>query len=375
MVKTGADVFGQTIIFEVLSGRRIGFVGNQTALLSSGIPTLAALAATADVSIGALFAPEHGAFGTFDTDVPDQIEPATGLPIHSLYGDHKKPAAEWLASLDALVFEMQDIGARFYTYASTLGLCLEACTEADIELIVLDRPNPITGVHIEGPCADSDRLSFTAYHTIPVRHGLTLGEMAKLYAAEKGYGRRVIVAPCDGWRRAMWFDETGLKWTNPSPAMRNLRAATLYPGLCLLEQTNVALGRGTDLPFERIGAPYIDAGRFASAINAVAMAGVVATPDHFAPTLREFSGEECHGVRLSITDREAFNAVTLGLTLINVLMKLCPEYQVEKVINLVANKAIFDRIASGEAPKLVVQNWRADLETWQGRIAPHLIYR
>lgn len=353
---------------------RIGFVANQTAVLSDGTPTLKALVDAPGVTVAALFAPEHGAFGTFDADVPDQVEPLTGLPIRSLYGQERKPPAGDLAALDALVFEMQDIGARFYTYASTLGLCLEACAEAGIAFIVFDRPNPITGLHCEGPCADADRLSFTAYHTIPVRHGLTLGELARLYAAEKGFSDLVRVAPCIGWRRALWFDETGVPWINPSPAMRNLRAATLYPGLCLLEQTNISLGRGTDLPFERIGAPYIDAARLAEALGECETPGVAYEFDVFTPTLREFAGEECRGLRFTLTDRDVFNSVDLGINLIHSLLKSHDDFAPARVINLLANRAGCDRLLAGDPPKQVSDGWSAELDRWRDRIGPHLLY-
>ncbi|HEY3331275.1 MAG TPA: DUF1343 domain-containing protein [Capsulimonadaceae bacterium] len=372
-VKTGANVWNESG-FVALRGKRIGFIGNHTAVLADGTPTLAALSHSPGVTVAALFGPEHGAFGTIDDTVPDMVEPMTGLPINSLYGKHKKPTPEMLAGIDALVFEMQDIGARFYTYASTLGLCLEACVESNIPLIVLDRPNPITGRHCEGPIADSDRLSFTAYHTIPVRHGLTLGELARLYAAELHCGESVIVAPCDGLTRAMWFDETAIAWRNPSPAMKSLDAATLYPGVCLLEQTNFSVGRGTATPFELIGAPYVQSGPWLDALAALNLSGVSFAAESFRPTLRDYSGIQCHGVRITITDRQALNAVKLGIGLVTTLKTVAPEFESAGVLNLLANTKACSLIESGASVDEVTASWRGDLDTWETRRSTALIY-
>ncbi len=370
---TGAQGWHQDR-FVALSGMRIGFVGNHTAVIADELSTLAALAEAPNVAIGALFGPEHGAFGTFDDNVPDLVEPLTGLPIFSLYGEHRKPTQERIAGLDALVFEIQDIGARFYTYASTLGLCLDTCHEAGIPLIVLDRPNPITGKHCEGPIADSDRLSFTAYHPIPIRHGLTLGELARLYAAEKGYGDTVRVAPCVGWKREQWFDETGVEWRDPSPAMRSLTAAVLYPGVCLLEQTNFSVGRGSEAPFEIIGAPYVDAKMWIEALDAEQLPGAAFSLTLFTPTLRDFAGEECHGVRISVTNREALDAVRVGIALAATLIATQPEFKPDGVLNLLANKRAHDLLTDGTSVDAICASWASDLDAWETRRKAALLY-
>lgn len=373
-VKTGAQAWARDG-FAKLAGLSVGLVANQTAMVDDDTSTLAALARSGGVKLAALFGPEHGAFGTYDDNVPDLVEPVTGLPICSLYGDRRKPRTDDLAGLDALVFEMQDAGARFYTYASTLGLCLEACQAAGIPLIVLDRPNPITGIHCEGPLADLDRLSFTAYHPIPVRHGLTLGEMARLYAIEKGCEQSVIVAPCEGLARPMWFDQTGLAWRNPSPAMRSLSAATLYPGVCLLEQTNFSVGRGTAAPFEIAGAPYVDSERWLAALSREEIAGVAFAPVDFTPELREFAGQSCHGIRIRIVDRDRLDAVRLGIALITTLKATCAEFDPSGVIKLLANAVARTLILRGAGVDEICASWQHDLARWEQRAAPARLYR
>ncbi|MDR3708921.1 MAG: DUF1343 domain-containing protein [Capsulimonadaceae bacterium] len=373
-VKTGAQAWYANG-FAQLQGMRIGFVANQTATIDEGLSTLEALIAAPDIRVETLFGPEHGAFGSFDENVPDLVEPSTNLPIRSLYGTSRKPAPDDLTGLDALLFEMQDIGARFYTYASTLGLCLEACSERGIPLIVLDRPNPITGMHFEGPLADPERLSFTAYHTIPIRHGLTLGELAKLYAIEKHCEHALRVAACTGYTRQMWFDETGLPWRNPSPAMRNLEAATLYPGVCLLEQTNFSVGRGTDAPFQVAGAPYVKSEPWIAALERERLPGVQFEPCRFTPALREFAGEQCNGIRMAVTARDELDAVRLGVTLITTLRDVFPEkFDPSGAIKLLANQKTFDAIAGGRDAKAVCATWRDDLAAWESRRKPALLY-
>jgi len=373
-LKTGAQVWNAKE-FKELRGKRIGFVANHTAMLSDSLSTLEALTRASGVDVAALFGPEHGAFGAYDDNVPDQLEPLTGLMIRSLYGEHRKPQPRDVAGLDALVFEIQDIGARFYTYASTLGLCLEACAEAGIQLIVLDRPNPITGTHCEGPIADVALLSFTAYHPIPIRHGMTLGELARLYAIERNCEANLRVAPCVGLTRDMWFDQTGLTWRNPSPAMRSLAAATLYPGVCLLEQTNFSMGRGTDAPFEMIGAPYVEPDHWVDALSRQDIPGISFARCSFTPTLRDFAGQLCHGVRLTITDRDRLDAVSLGISLITTLMSTFPgEFDPSGAIKLLANATAYDLLMAGADASEVCGSWSEGLAQWARRREPALIY-
>jgi uncharacterized protein YbbC (DUF1343 family) len=327
---------------------RIGFVGNHTSRLADGTSTHLAILHTQGMKLDRLFSPEHGAFGLLDHDgIPDETCPASGLPIYSLYGDTRKPTPEMLDGLQALVFEIQDVGARFYTYASTLLLCLEACVERGIKLIVLDRPNPITGTHVEGPLPDSDKSSFTCCHNIPIRHGLTLGELARLAAIERGFETNLTVIPCEGWIRNMWWDETGLPWINPSPAMRSLDTAIVYPGICLLEQTNVSVGRGTATPFLMFGAPWIIGIRIAHFINTHMMPNLHAVETQFTPHYGVYSGVLCHGVRLHITNRNAINSVKLGLLICSALHKFWPQkFNSEGINKLLANDSVLSKVLS-----------------------------
>ena len=361
--------------FAELRGMTVGLVANHTARVDDNLTTLEALRATPDVRVSMLFGPEHGAFGNFDDEVPNSVDPASGLPIRSLYGESRKPSDNDLAGLDALVFEIQDIGARFYTYASTLGLCLEGCANRGLPLIVLDRPNPITGSRCEGPTADPDRLSFTAHHTIPIRHGLTLGELARLYAIDNGWERWVKVAECVGLTRGAWFDQTGVAWIRPSPAMPTLNAAILYPGVCLLEKTNMSVGRGTEAPFETVGAPYIDSRRWIEALNRLAIPGVAFEPAAFTPTLREFAGNRCHGIRLIVTDRESLDSVRLGIALLVSLRDLYPVvYDLSGALDLLANARAYESLAAGGTVDDVCATWTESLKDWHLRRQPALLY-
>ncbi|HAF16669.1 MAG TPA: hypothetical protein DHU55_17450, partial [Blastocatellia bacterium] len=254
-VLTGIDVLERDG-FTQLAGMRVGLVTNQTGRDREGRSTIDILHRAPNVKLVALFSPEHGIRGAADEKVLDSKDEQTGLPIYSLYGETRRPKPEHLKDLDALVFDIQDIGTRFYTYISTLGYVMEEAAKAKRPVFVLDRPNPIGGVEVEGPLADADRLSFTAYHTIPVRHGMTIGELAELFNQERKIDGDLRVIKMDGWSRSMWLDETNLAWVNPSPNMRSLTEATLYPGIGLLETTNVSVGRGTDTPFEVVGAPW-----------------------------------------------------------------------------------------------------------------------
>ena len=271
-VLTGIDVLARDG-FAVLKGRKVGLITNHTGRSVTGATTIDLLHKAPGVTLVALFSPEHGIRGVLDEDVPSSRDEATGLPIHSLYGATRRPTAAMLAGLDTLVIDLQDIGARFYTYPATLGYVMEEAAKRKIEVVVLDRPNPINGWQIEGPLPDEAVLGFIAYLPMPIRHGLTLGELAQLFNAEKKIGADLTVVRAEGWRRDHWFDQTGLAWMNPSPNMRNLNQATLYPGIGAIEYANVSVGRGTDQPFEQIGAPWIDGPRLAAALNARGAAG------------------------------------------------------------------------------------------------------
>ncbi|MGH9942541.1 MAG: exo-beta-N-acetylmuramidase NamZ family protein, partial [Pyrinomonadaceae bacterium] len=299
----------------------------------------------------------------------------TGLPIYSLYGESRRPKPEQLQELDALVFDIQDIGARFYTYISTLGYVMEEAAKAKLPVFVLDRPNPIGGIEIEGPIADADKLSFISYHTIPVRHGLTVGELARLFNEQRGINCDLRVVKMDGWRRAMWFDSTNQTWVNPSPNMRSLTEATLYPGVGLLETTNLSVGRGTDTPFELIGAPWIDGRRLAAYLNARRIPGLRFVPVRFRPKASVFKDEECGGINVVITDRSQFRPVTAGIEIAAALRKLYPaDWKIENYLRLLVNADTLARLKRGDAPEEIARSWAAGLEEFRRARAQALLY-
>ena len=281
-----------------------------------------------------------------------------------------------MKDLDALVYDIQDIGTRFYTYISTLGYVMEEAARAHVPVFVLDRPNPIGGVEVEGPVADADRLSFTAYHMIPVRHGMTIGELARFYNQERKIGCDLRVIQMEGWQRSMWFDETNLTWTNPSPNMRSLTEATLYPGIGLLETTNVSVGRGTDTPFEVVGAPWIDEQQFAAYLNNRKIAGVRFVPVRFTPESSVFKGEECGGINVVITDRARFRSVLNGLEIAAALWKLYPaQWKLDNYIRLLVNADTLERLKRGEPAGEVVRSWSTNLEEFRKARARALLYQ
>jgi uncharacterized protein YbbC (DUF1343 family)/CubicO group peptidase (beta-lactamase class C family) len=373
-VLSGVDVLEKES-FAPLRGKRVGLITNHTGRTRDGRSTIDALRAAPGVTLAALFSPEHGIRGVRDASVNDEVDERTGLPIHSLYGKNRRPSPEALRGLDALVFDVQDVGARFYTYISTLGLAMEAAAEAKIPFVVLDRVNPVNGESVEGPIADADGLSFVAYHRIPVRHGMTVGELARLFNEERAIRADLTVVKLDGWERRMWFDATGAMWVNPSPNMRSLTQATLYPGVGLLEYANVSVGRGTDTPFELVGAPWIDGRKLAAALNAAHLAGVRFTPICFTPRASVFQNEECEGVNFIVTDRDAFEPVACGLTVAALLLRLHPkEFQVEKLGALLVNRAALEAVRNGAAGDALRQTWRADVISFRARREKYLLY-
>ncbi len=375
MILTGIDVLVRDK-FAALTGSRVGLVTNHTGLTSAGQPTIDTLFHAPGFQLTALFGPEHGIRGDFDQPmVADSVDSQTGLPVYSLYGARVQPAAEQLENVDTLVFDIQDIGCRFYTYLSTLLNILEAADTHGKRVLVLDRPNPIVGAHAEGPLADSDKLAFVACHPIPVRHGLTLGELARLLHAEKQLPCPLEIVPCEGWKRGDWYDATGLLWNNPSPNMRRLPAAVLYPGVGLLEFTNVSVGRGTDTPFEIFGAPYINAAAFASALNDEHLPGVRFVPVEFTPSASVFAGEKCGGIQILVTDRDALDAVRVGLTLALTLHRVCRNiWQPEKLMTLLVNQAAYDGLVAGKSYATIAAGWAEDLVGFERRAEKYRLY-
>jgi len=373
-VLTGIDVL-QRDGFKQLAGMRVGLITNHTGRDRAGRSTIDVLHAAPGVKLVALFSPEHGIRGAADEKVSDSKDEQTGLPIYSLYGETRRPQAEQLKDLDALVYDIQDIGTRFYTYISTLGNVMEEAAKAKLPVYVLDRPNPIGGMEVEGPIADADKLSFTAYHRIPVRHGMTIGELGRLYNQERKIGCDLRVIQMAGWRRAMWFDEANLTWTNPSPNMRSLAEATLYPGIGLLETTNVSVGRGTDTPFELVGAPWIDEQQLASYLNQRGIPGVRFVPVRFTPKTSVFKGEECRGVNIIITDRTRFRPVVNGLEMAVALRALYPSvWKADSYLRLLANADTLAQLKRGASADEMARSWSAPLGEFRRARLRALIY-
>jgi uncharacterized protein YbbC (DUF1343 family) len=364
-VLTGIDVLERDN-FKPLAGMRLGLITNHTGRDREGRQTIDVLHKAPGVKLVALFAPEHGIRGLADENVSDSKDETTGLPIYSLYGETRRPKPEQLKDLDALVFDIQDVGVRFYTYISTLGYVLEEAAKVKLPVFVLDRPNPIGGVDFDGPIADKDKLSFTSYHTIPARHGLTIGELAQLFNRQRNIGADVRVIKMDGWRRSMWFDETNLTWVNPSPNMRSLTEATLYPGVGLLEVTNVSVGRGTDTPFEIVGAPWIQGDKLAEVLNQRGLQGVRFVPVRFTPNASVFKGEPCGGVNIIVTDRAAFRPLLTGIEMALALRKLYPnDWKIDSYLRLLVNTDTLERVKRGDSARDIVASWNDGLQEFR----------
>jgi uncharacterized protein YbbC (DUF1343 family)/CubicO group peptidase (beta-lactamase class C family) len=375
LVLTGIDVLERDQ-FKELAGMRVGLVTNHTGRDRAGRQTIDVLHGAAGVQLVALFSPEHGIRGLADEKVSDSKDEKTGLPVYSLYGETRRPKPEQLKDLDALVFDIQDVGVRFYTYISTLGYLMEEAARAHVPVFVLDRPNPIGGLDVEGPVADADKLSFTAYHRIPVRHGMTVGELATFYNEERKIGCDLRVVKMEGWRRGMWYDATNLVWVNPSPNMHSLTEAALYPGIGLLETTNLSVGRGTDTPFEIIGAPWLDGQRLASYLNNRKVAGVRFVPVRFMPKSSVFKDEECSGVNIVVTDRARFHSVQAGLEIAVALRKLYPvEWKVDAYARLLVNAETFEAVKRADAPEEITHLWADKLSEFRRARARALLYK
>ena len=374
-VKSGLEVLAEQG-FSRLAGRSVGLVTNHTGVDAHGRRGIDLIAAAPRVRLAAIFAPEHGITGLMDDRVPHGRDGATGVPIWSLYGPTRRPNATMLKDVDVLVFDIQDVGARYYTYLTTLVYVMEAAAARGIPVAVLDRPNPITGRLVEGPVMDRDLGSFTAPHAIPVRTGMTIGEFARMAAAEKHIGVSLTVVPLEGWARGRWYDESGLPWIDPSPNIRSVAQALLYSGIGLLEATNLSVGRGTDLPFEVVGAPWIDSAGLAGALNGMRLAGIRFEPISFTPTGSTYARVACHGVRLVVTDREAVRPVTVALALAGELRTRHREqFRPEAIQNLLVNRSTMWAFLRGEPLDRILAWANSDRATFLNRRASYLMYR
>jgi len=392
-VLNGIDVLAEQE-FAPLRGLRLGLITNHTGRDRDGHSTIDLLHGAEGVNLKALFSPEHGIRGVLDAKVDDSVDQKTGLPIYSLFPampkrtpgqsfedyeamglEIRKPRPEQLRDLDALVFDIQDIGCRFYTYITTMGNCLDAAGQRGLKFFVLDRVNPINGVTLDGPVMQG-QPNFIGYHPIPVRYGMTAGELARMFNAERCFKADLTVIPVQGWRRELYLDQTDLRWVNPSPNMRSLTAATLYPGIGLLETTALSVGRGTPTPFEIIGAPYIDEQRLFAEVNGAPLAGMRFEPVRFTPDASVFKGQECGGLRILLTEREHCQVVDLGLTLAQILHRLYPEqFGVDKFNHLLRHLPTLEAVRAGRSPAETRQNWTADLEQFKARREKYLLYR
>ncbi len=360
--------------------KRIGLVTNQTGLDANGQRTIDVLAQAPGISLEAIFSPEHGVTGTLDTThVDNTTDAATGIPVYSVYGGTdaaRRPSLDVMKNLDAVVFDIQDAGARFYTYETTLGYFLEAAAKVGVELIVLDRPDPVTGSFVQGPVSDAGKENFTNYWTVPPRHGMTMGELAKMFNAERNINAKLTVVPMEGWQRGDWFDATGLVWVNPSPNLRSVTEAALYPGVALIEGTNVSVGRGTDTPFELLGAPWMKSRELAAYLNGRGIAGVRFVPVTFTPTAAVYSGQLCSGVNIIATDRNGFDAPELGIELASALHKLYPDdFKMERMQELLVNQSVYDALVAGQDPRRIAQDWQDGVEKFGKVREKYLIYK
>ncbi|PYV56497.1 MAG: hypothetical protein DMG91_09475 [Acidobacteria bacterium] len=383
-VRTGIDVL-EGHNFDVLNGssaqkRRIGLLTNQTGTDSQGRRTIDVLAHAEGISLDAIFSPEHGVAGTLDTlHIDNSRDMATGIAVYSVYGGTnaaRRPSADILKQLDAVVIDIQDVGVRFYTYETTVGYFLEAAAKTGTEVVLLDRPNPITGSFVQGAIGDPGKENFTNYGIIPVRHGMTLGELAKMFNGERNLGAKLTVVPMEGWTRGDWFDSTSLPWVNPSPNLRSLTQATLYPGVALVEGTNVSVGRGTDTPFELLGAPWIKGTELASYLNARNISGVRFVPAAFTPSDSNYANQRCQGINLVLIDRNAFDGPELGVELASALLKLYPQqFHIDRMMEILANQSVYDAIVHGQDPRRIAEDWRRALESFQQIRQKYLIYK
>jgi uncharacterized protein YbbC (DUF1343 family) len=382
--KTGIDVL-ESDGFAELAGKRIGLITNHTGKDRRGRSTAEVLAAAPGVELAVLFSPEHGFSGSSEQAAISSSSVKLGgrtIPMRSLYSGGiagMRPKPEDLRGLDALVFDIQDIGARFYTYLATMGMALEESAKAGVEFVVLDRPDPINGITMEGPVLDDPslrRVTPTAYFPVPVRHGLTAGEMALFYNAEVKHPRLRVVR-LQGWKRAMWYDQTGLPWTPPSPNMPDLEAAALYPGVGIFEAANVSVGRGTPLPFRWIGAPWMDGEGVARLARAAGLAGVKFAAQDYTPSKDVYAGRLCHGVLMRITDRDRLRPLAVFRALNQALLKLQADklvWRPEEAKRMVGTEQFMRLLERGATPSELERLFDAGAEKFAETRKPYLLY-
>lgn len=387
-VKAGIEVFLENAR-TLAQGARVGAVVHPASVLSDLRHAADALRECRDFRLVSLFGPQHGARGEKQDNMVESDfyrDPVTLLPVHSLYGETRRPTEEMMREIDLLLFDLQDAGTRVYTFIHTMAYCMEACARWGKSMIVLDRPNPIGGVRVEGNLLDADYRSFVGLYPVPMRHGMTTGEMARFLNAEFNIGCDLAVAEMEGWRREFWFDDTGLPWVLPSPNLPTLDSATVYPGTVLVEGTLLSEGRGTTRPFELIGAPYIDSRDYADTLNGLGLGGVRFRPAYFEPTFQKWAGEMCGGVQIHVLDREEFEPYLTGIAVIASARSLYPdrfawrrppyEYEYEKppIEILCGGKRIPEMIARGAPVGEIRRSWQGEVERFLRLREPYLLY-
>lgn len=373
-VRTGADRIFDAPYFDWIKGKRVGLITNPTGVNANLEATKDLLAHHPAVDLVALFAPEHGIDGR--EQAGDRV--GTYGNVYSLYGEERSPSAEHLKKMDVLLYDLQDVGARFYTYISSLFLSMRAAAAQGIPFIVLDRPVPIGGSRVEGPMLRSGFESFVGIYNMPIRYGMTPGELAAMFNQEAGLKCDLRVVPLQGWKRGQWYDETGLQWISPSPNMATLTTAALYPGLCLIEGTNVSEGRGTTHPFELVGAPWLDNRGLVTNLNLLKLPGVRFRPQDFTPAFSKHEGSLCRGIQVHVTDRKSFQPVVVALHLLQMLLRLHPDnfaFREQHFDRLAGNAWIRESLTRGQQVEEIVRRWQPDLRKFSKQRQRYLRYR
>jgi uncharacterized protein YbbC (DUF1343 family) len=373
-VQTGLDVL-EAQKFAPLRGKHVGIITNHTGLDSQEHTTVDVLS-RAGVQLVALFSPEHGLAGRNDEKIASTKDPSTGLPVYSLYGETLRPTEEMLKGIDALVFDVQDAGVRFYTYTVTMAYCMEEAAKHNIAFFVLDRPNPLGGQIVEGPMLDADKTNFVGYFPLPVRYGLTIGELAQFFNAENHIGADLHVIAMKNWHRNYFFESTGIKWIPPSPNLRTTKGSILYPGIEILQNAGVSVGRGTETPFEEFGAPWLSGDEVAAALNERHLPGVHFAAKPFIPIAGLYPGQRCGGVAARVTDRAAVRSMRVGLEVAAILQKLYPkQFDVSKLITLVGNSDTIQQLQSGVAPEKIIASWSDSLSAFEQIRKKYFLYK
>lgn len=372
-VRVGADRLLDSRYLDYLQGKRIGIITNSTGVTSELESTLDILARLPQVEVAAIFSPEHGLLG--------QAQAGEAISSHgnvySLYGDTRAPTAQMLEQIDLLLYDIQDVGARFYTYISTLYLSMRAAAKSGIPLIVLDRPDPIGGSAVEGPVLEAGHESFVGIDTIPVRYGMTPGELARFLNGENDFDCSLTIFSLSGWRRSQWYDQTGLEWIPPSPNMPHPSTTVVYPGFCLIEGSNLSEGRGTTRPFEFIGAPWLNSRELASRLNQLRLAGTHFRPQAFTPSFSKYQGQLCEGVHIHVLNRDSFRPVRVALHFLAEVRKLHPdkfEFDAKSFDSLAGNSWIRKALLESQPVERIVERWQAPLQDFRNKRRKYLLY-